>query len=78
MKNSDLYKYKYSSYGIGFHSHSEFLLRKVSLGKNIIIFGADMRLSVHIDNKGKDTLILVKGWTQGLNNISLINSIYFT
>ena len=32
------------------------------------IFGVDMKLSVHIDNKGKDILILGKGQTQGLNH----------
>ena len=29
-----------------------------SMGKNVIIFGADMSSSVHIDNKNKDILIL--------------------
>ena len=36
------------------------------MGKNVIIFGADMSSSVHIDNKGKDILILGEGPTQGL------------
>ena len=40
-----------------------------SVGKNGIIFGADMSSSVHIDNKRKDTLILGKGPTQELNHI---------
>ena len=39
--------------------------------KNVIIFGADMSLSVHVDNKGKDILILGEGPTQGLNDITL-------
>ena len=43
---------KYSSCGIGFDSLSE-------------IFGADMRSTVHIDNKNKDILILGEGQTQG-------------
>ena len=30
------------------------------MGKNVIIFGADMSLSVQIHNKSKDTLILGK------------------
>ena len=34
--------------------------------KNVIIFGADMSSSVHIDNKNKDILILDEGQTQGL------------
>ena len=33
-------------------------------GKNVIIFGADMSSSVHVDNKKKDILILGKDPTQ--------------
>ena len=35
------------------------------------MFGADMSSSVHIDNKGKDILILGSGPTQGLGEHSL-------
>ena len=56
-KNADLDKYKYYCYGIGFDSHSDFLFTDGSYGKNVIIFGANMSSSVHIDNKGKDILI---------------------
>ena len=35
-------------------------------GRNVIIFGVDMSSSPHIDNKGKNILILGKGPTQGL------------
>ena len=70
-KNTDLDKYKHSSYGIGFDSHSEFLLPDSSMGKNVIIFGADMSSSVHIDNKGKDNLISGEGPTQGLDDTKL-------
>ena len=38
------------------------------MGKNVIIFGADMKSSVRVDNKGKDTLILGQGPTQGLDD----------
>ena len=64
-KNADLYKYKYSSYCIGFYSHSEFSFTDGSVEKHFIIFGADMSSSVHIDNKSKDILILCDGPTQG-------------
>ena len=57
-KNADLDKYKHSSYDIRFDSRSEFLFRDESFGKNVIIFGADMSSSVHIDNKNKSILIL--------------------
>ena len=40
-------------------------------GRNVIISGVDMSSSVHIDNKGKDILILGKGPTQGLGEHSL-------
>ena len=48
-------------YGVGFDNYIRFSLPDGSVGKNIIIFGVDMRSSVHIDNKGKDILILDKG-----------------
>ena len=51
---------------------SEFSLPDGSLGKNVIIFGADMGSSVHFDNKEKDILILSQGPTQGLECIKLI------
>ena len=41
------------------------------MGKNVIIFGADMSSSLHIDNKGKDILILVEEATQGLDDTTL-------
>ena len=57
-KNTDPVKCKCSSYGVGFHSRLKFSLPDGSMGKNVIIFGAEMSLPVHIDNKGKDILIL--------------------
>ena len=50
---------------------SEFSLPDGCLGKNVIIFGADMGSSVHFDNKEKDILILGQGPTQGLERIEL-------
>ena len=41
------------------------------MGQNVIIFGIDMSSSVHVDNKGKDILILGSGPTQGLGEHSL-------
>ena len=37
--------------------------------RNVIIFRVDMSSSVHVDNKGKEILILGKGPTQGLGDI---------
>ena len=41
------------------------------MGKNVIIFGADMSSSMHTDNKNKDILILGEGPTQGLDDTTL-------
>ena len=42
-----------------------------SMGRNIIIFGADMSSPVHIDNKNKDILISGEEPTQGLDDTTL-------
>ena len=65
-RNDDIGKYGYSSYGIGFDRKSSFSFPSGGFGKNIIIFGVDMRSSAHVDNKKKDILIIGKGRTQGL------------
>ena len=41
------------------------------MGKNIIIFVADMSLSVYIDNKNRNILILGEGLTQGFDDTTL-------
>ena len=41
------------------------------MGKNVIIFGANMSSSVHIDNINKDILILGEKLTQGLDDTTL-------
>ena len=51
IKNADLDKYKYIGYGIRFNSRSQSSFTDESYGKNVIIFGADMSSSVHVDNK---------------------------
>ena len=70
-KNTDLDKYKYTDYRIGFDSRSEFLFTDGSYGKNVIIFGADVSSSLHIDNKGKYILIFGEGPTRGLDDTTL-------
>ena len=50
-------------------------------GQNVLIFGADMSSSAHIDNKKKDILVLGKGPTQGLGHTltaEKMHSINFT
>ena len=62
-ENADPDKYMYTCYGIGFNSRSEFSYPESSVGKNVIIFGADMSSSVHLDNRNYDIFILIKGPT---------------
>ena len=49
-KNTDINKYGYSGYGIGFDRKTSFSIGN-EIGKNVIIFGVDMSLSTKIDNK---------------------------
>ena len=67
-KNADIEKYKYSSYGIGFDRRSSFSFPRGGFGQNILIFGVDMSSSIHIDNKKKYILVLVRGPTRGLKS----------
>ena len=65
-KNTDIDKYGYSGYGIGFDRRSSFSFPSGGFGQNVLIFGVDMSSSAHIDNKKKDILVLGKGPAQGL------------
>ena len=69
-KNADIDKYKCSGHGVEFDRHGTFLVPG-GFSRNIIIFGVDMSSSAHIDNKGKDILILGEGPMQGLDNTTL-------
>ena len=48
----------------------------VGFGQNVLIFGADMSSSAHIDNKKKDILVLGKGPTQGLKYTLTVEKMY--
>ena len=75
-KNVDPDKYSYSGYGIWFDSRSLFLISNFDCGKNATIFWVDVSLSVHTDNKTKDILLLGKGLTQELDNITTAEAEY--
>ena len=67
-KNADIYQYKYSGYGIGFDRHGEFSFVN-GLGKNCIIFRADLSSSSpHANNKKNNILVLSKDFVQGIND----------
>ena len=61
-------KYGYSGYGIGFDRRESFSFPGSRFGQNLLIFGADMSSSTHIDIKKKDILVLGIGLTQGLEH----------
>ena len=69
-KNSDIDKYKYSGYAIGFDRRDKFSFGD-GFGQNVIIFGADMSSSIHANNKTENILVLGKGFTQGLDNTTI-------
>ena len=58
-KNADINKYQYSGYGIGLDRKRSYSIGD-EIGRNGTIFGVDMSSSMHIDNKGKDILIVGK------------------
>ena len=75
-KIADPEKYVYSGYGVGFDTQIEYSLPDGSVGKDAIIFGADMSSSVNIDNEIKGILILGKGKPQGLNYQLIAEALY--
>ena len=71
-ENTKKRKYKYSGYRIGFDRFGTFSLSNSSgFCRNVMIFGADMSSSVHVDNKKKDILIVGEGPTQELDDTTL-------
>ena len=55
-KNAGVDKYKYTGNQRGFDSRAQFSFTGGSYGNNVIIFGADMRSSVHVDNRTSNYL----------------------
>ena len=50
-ENTDIDKYGYSGYGIGFERRGSFSFPGGGYGENVLIFGVDMSFTAHIDNK---------------------------
>ena len=79
-KNTDIDKYKFSGYEIGYgfdmDKHRYFSHPSSESGRNVIIFGVDMTSSIKIDNRKKDILILGKGPTQELENTLSAEKVY--
>ena len=70
-KNHDVKKYNYSEYGIGFDSQTFYNHPSGGIGRDVIIFGVDMSLSINTANCEKTILILGKGPVQRLDERSL-------
>ena len=51
VKNSDISKFGYTDYGIGFDRSSTFSFPSSGFGHNVLIFDFDMNGSTQIDNK---------------------------
>ena len=75
-KNTNIDKYWYSCYGIGFDRRSSFSFTSGGFGQNVLIFGVGMSASVHINNKKKDILVLGRGPTQGLKHALTAEEMY--
>ena len=75
-KNTDIEKYEYSGFGIGFDRRSSFTFPGGGFGQNVLILEVDMTSSAHIDNKKKDIVVLGKGPTQELERTLTAEKIY--
>ena len=75
-KNTNIDKYGYSGYGIGFDRRSSFSFPGSGFGQNILFFGIDMSSSAHINNRKKDILVLGKGPTQWLEHTITAENMY--
>ena len=75
-RNADIEKYKHSGYGIGFDRRSSFSFPSGGFGQNVLIFGADVSTSTHIDNKKKDILVLGRRPTRGLESTLTAEKMY--
>ena len=70
-KNTDIDKYKYSGYGIGFDSRGSFSHPSGGYGRNVIIFGADLSSSSHANNKTRNILVPGKDFIQGIDGTTI-------
>ena len=66
-KHIDIDQYKHSGHGIGFDRKREFLFGN-GFSRNVIIFGADMSSTIHVNNRTQNILVLGKDFIQGLDS----------
>ena len=77
-KNTDTSKYNYKGYGICFDEGGTFSHRitegghtHTTLGRNVIIFGADMSFSAHATNRANNIYVMGDGLIQGINDTTI-------
>ena len=77
-KNADTSKYHYKGYGICFdeseqfsHTITEGGRAHTTLARNVIIFGADMSLSKHANNKANNIYVMGKDYVQKINDTTI-------
>ena len=77
-KNPNTSKYKYKGYGICFDESEEFTqVRKegnfnhTTSARNVIIFGADMSFSKHVNNKANNIYVIGKDYIQKINGTTI-------
>ena len=77
-KNANTSKYKYKGYGICFDESEEFThVRKegnfnhTTSARNVIIFGADMSFSKHVNNKANNIYVMGKDYIQKINDTTI-------
>ena len=75
---TDNSKNNYKGYGICFDERSQFRhtitedgRAHTTNGRNVLIFGVDMRFSAHATNRGNHIYVMGDGLTQGINDTTL-------
>ena len=75
-KNTNIGRYKYSGYGIGFDRHGSYSYPSGGTGRNVITFGVDMSSATKIYNRKKEIFIFGKDPTQGLEHTLSAEQMY--
>ena len=77
-KNADTSKYDYKGYGICFDEGGTFSHKIIedgrahnTMGRNAIIFGADMSSSIHATNRAKHIYVMGEGLVPGIHDTTL-------
>ena len=70
-KNTDVDKYNYSGYGIGFNIKGSYTNPDGGYGRNVINFGADLSNSKHANNKTRNILVLGRDFIQGIDDTTI-------